>query len=219
MPAATVDRVERAEADLATASEDISDQTPLTEAGAQFNSAAFAVEVAWMRLFADAGCLSGEQQSEAVAAVGEYTAALQAELHTAGFYDGAIDGVYGPGTVDAVEALQAEAGLPETGYVDRATAAALDAKVAEIGGDAATEELAHTAGVQSTLTLAGYWTGPVDGVWTPELTDAVTTFQTDLGVEPTGEIDAATLHALETTIAEARTAATSTTTEETAEDR
>jgi peptidoglycan hydrolase-like protein with peptidoglycan-binding domain len=53
----------------------------------------------------------------------------------------------------------------------------------------------------------------VDGVWTPELTDALTEFQTALGVTPTGTVDAATLHALEQAIADARAAATSTTTE------
>jgi murein L,D-transpeptidase YcbB/YkuD len=212
VPAATVDRVERAEADLADASEGITDETPLTEAGAQFNAAAFAVEAAWLRLFADAGCLSDEQQSEAVAKVAEYTAALQAELQTVGYYDGEIDGVYGSGTVEAVEALQTDSDLPVTGYVDQATAAALDAKLAEVGGAVATDELTHTAGVQSTLKLAGYWTGPVDGVWTPDLTDAVTEFQTALGVTPSGEVDAATLHALEQAVAEAQSAATSSTT-------
>ena len=125
-PEDTIDRVERAEEDLATASEGITDQTPLTEAGAQFNAAAFALEVAWLRLFADAGCLSDEQQAEAVAALAEYTTALQTGLQTAGYYDGEIDGVYGPATVEAVEALQTDADLPVTGYVDRATAAALD---------------------------------------------------------------------------------------------
>ena len=66
--------------------------------------------------------------------------------------------------------------------------------------------------MQSTLKLAGYWTGPVDGEWTPELTTALTAFQTALGVAPTGVVDAATLSALQQTIAEAQTAATSTTT-------
>ena len=51
--------------------------------------------------------------------------------------------------------------------------------------------------VQQTLKLAGYWDGPVDGTWTPELTDALMSFQTDLGVEPTGTVDAATVAAAE----------------------
>jgi peptidoglycan hydrolase-like protein with peptidoglycan-binding domain len=51
--------------------------------------------------------------------------------------------------------------------------------------------------VQQTLKLAGYWTGPVDGTWTAALTDALKSFQTDLGVEPTGTVDAATIAAVE----------------------
>jgi hypothetical protein len=66
--------------------------------------------------------------------------------------------------------------------------------------------------VQSTLTLLGYWTGPVDGEWTPELTEALMELQTDLGVEPTGAVDAATLAALEEAMAQLGTLATSTTT-------
>jgi murein L,D-transpeptidase YcbB/YkuD len=127
VPGATVDRVERAETELATAAEGIAEETPLTQATAQLNAAAFAVEVTWLRLFADAGCLTDDQQQQAVAAVVDYTTALQASLQTAGYYDGEIDGAYGPATVDAVEALQTDTGLPVTGLVDQATAAALDA--------------------------------------------------------------------------------------------
>ena len=142
----------------------------------------------------------------------EYTVALQTSLQTAGYYDGAIDGVYGPSTVAAVKTLQTENGLPVTGLVDQATAAALSTAVEATGGEAAAQAQAHTAAVQSTLKLAGYWTGPVDGEWTPELTAALTAFQISLGVAPTGVVDAATLSALQQSIAEAQTAATSTTT-------
>ena len=212
VPTATVDRVKAAESDLAAASEGITDQTPLTEATAQYNAAAFALEVAWLRLFADAGCLTDEQQEQAVTAVTDYTAALQRDLQTAGYYDGAIDGVYGPLTVDAVEQLQTDNDLTVTGLVDRATAAALDAAVQQVGGQAATQAVADTAALQSTLKLAGYWTGPVDGQWTQELTDALIAFQTDLGVQPTGAVDAATLSALEQRIAEAQATPTPSTT-------
>ena len=211
VPATTVDRVERAETEFAAAAEGITEETPLTEATAQLNAAAFAVEVTWLRLFADAGCLTSEQHEQAVAAVVDYTTALQTSLHTAGYYDGEIDGIYGPDTVDAVEALQTDNDLPVTGLVDRATAAALDAAVGASGDQAATDALTHTAAVQSTLKLAGYWTGAIDGQWTPELTTALETFQADLGVEPTGAVDAATLHALEQNIAEAQAPPTTTT--------
>ena len=60
------------------------------------------------------------------------------------------------------------------------------------------------------LKVAGYWTGPIDGEWTPELTDALKEFQTALGVPPSGAVDTATLNALEETIATAKTLTTTT---------
>lgn len=201
-PSKTVARVEQAEADLAAAQEGISDTTPLAQASQQFNAAAVAVEMSWLRLYADAGCLTDQQQKQAEAAVRDYTVALQEALATAGFYDGDVDGVYGPATVDAVEALQQEQGLPVTGTVDKATEAALRTELDAKGGAAAEKALASTAAVQQTLKLAGYWDGPVDGDWTPELTEALKEFQTELGVEPSGTVDAATVAALEEALAD-----------------
>ena len=207
----TVDRVKQAESDLTKAAEGITDQTPLAKAGAAFNSAAFALEVTWLQLLAEAGCLSDEQHAQAVTKVRDYTVALQTQLQLAGYYKGKVDGVYGPDTVDAVKKLQTDSGLPATGFVDRATALALDAKVQAIGANAATQSLTQTAAVQSVLKVAGYWTGPIDGKWTPELTDALKAFQTALGVPPRGAVDTATLNALEQTIANAKPATTTTT--------
>jgi peptidoglycan hydrolase-like protein with peptidoglycan-binding domain len=136
--------------------------------------------------------------------VRDYTVALQQDLADAGYYKGEVDGVYGPETVEAVQALQKANGLPETGTMDKATEAALRAELEAAGAAAAQEEMASTAALQQTLKLAGYWDGPVDGVWSDELTDALKEFQTDLGVEPTGEVDAATVAAFEQALAEAQ---------------
>ena len=201
VPEATVERVQQAEDDLARTAEGITEETPLVEATAEYNSAAFALQIAWMRLLADAGCLSDEQLAEAVELVTAYTITLQTELQQVGLYAGAIDGIYGPETVAAVKQLQADSGLPETGFVDRATAVALDAMLAELGLQTTAAQMTHTASVQTVLTLTGYWTGPIDGVWTEELTAALQAFQTALGVEPTGEVDAATLAAFEQALA------------------
>jgi peptidoglycan hydrolase-like protein with peptidoglycan-binding domain len=168
--------------------------------------------MAWLQLFNEAGCFTDEQQQKAATAVHDYTAALQTALHTTGYYAGEVDGVYGPSTAEAVQQLQTQNRLPPTGWVDRATAAALDAELLAKGGATATKELTQTAAVQSTLKLAGYWTGPVDGQWTPELTDALKEFQTALDVPPTGAADAATIAALEETIANAKSASTASTT-------
>jgi murein L,D-transpeptidase YcbB/YkuD len=208
VPTATVDRVKQAESDFESAQAGITDKTPLKQASQQFNAAAVALEMSWLRLFSEAGCLD-DQQKEAEAAVHDYAIALQDELKTAGYYKGDVDGVYGDATVAAVEALQKAHGLPVTGTVDKATAAALRSDLEAKGGAAAEQALASTAAVQQTLKLAGFWDGPVDGVWTSALTDAVKSFQTQLGVEPTGEVDAATITALEKAIEAARQAVSS----------
>jgi len=198
---ATVNRIKQGESDLDAAVQGISDETPLAQASQQLNSAAVAVELSWLQLFSEAGCLSTEQEQQAQAAVAEYTTALQTSLKDAGYYAGEVDGVYGPETVDAIEALQEANGLPVTGAVDKATAAALTSELTAKGGEAAVQSVASTAAVQQTLALAGYWTGPVDGEWTPELTAALKSLQTDLGVKPTGTVDAATVAAFEAAIA------------------
>jgi hypothetical protein len=210
VPEATVDRVKKAEDDLSAAFEGVTPETPLTEATEQVNAAAFALQVAWLRLFADAGCLTDQQQAAAVEAVASYTTALQTDLKTAGYLDGAVDGVYGPETVAAVEALQTASDLPVTGFVDRATAVALDQAVQAAGGEAASQAVAHTAALQTALTLAGYWSGPIDGQWSDALTAALGSLQSDLGVPVTGVVDAATLEAMQRAIEEARMPPTTT---------
>lgn len=208
VPAATVTRVEQAEAELATAREGITDQTPLAQAAEQFNAAVVALEMAWLQLVAQSGCLPDDQQEEAVAAARDYTVALQQELAAAGYYGGEIDGVYGPQTVEAVEAVQAESDLPQTGTVDRATEAALQAQADAVAGAAAQQQTASTAALQQTLALAGYWDGPIDGQWSDELTAALSALQTDLGVPVTGTVDALTVAAFQAAVASATAEAT-----------
>jgi peptidoglycan hydrolase-like protein with peptidoglycan-binding domain len=203
-PADSVNRVKQADSDFTAAQEGITPDTPIDQASQQFNAAAVALEVSWLRLLADTGCLTEENQKQAEAAVRDYTVALQKSLADAEYYTGDVDGVYGPATVAAVESLQKAHGLPVTGTVDKATDAALRADLGAKGGAAAKDAVASTAAVQQTLKLAGYWDGPVDGEWTPALTEAVKTFQTDLGVKPTGEVDAATVAAFEKAIAAAQ---------------
>ena len=199
---AGVTRVQEAQTELAAAQAGITDQTPLAQAAEQFNAAAVALEMAWLQLIGDSGCLTQAQQDTAAKAVSSYTTTLQQALADAGYYDAKVDGVYGPKTVAAVEALQKANGLPQTGTLDKATEKALRAELAAKGGAAAQEDTASTAAVQQTLKLAGYWDGPVDGVWTDELTVALEKLQKDLGVKVTGTVDAATIAALEKAIAE-----------------
>ena len=212
VPEDVLNRVEQAEADFTEAANGVDDTTALTDASVQLSSAAFAVQIAWMQLFSAAGCLDDEQRAEAVAAVVEYTTALQSELQVAGYYTGKIDGIYGPETVAAVEALQEAAGLPVTGLVDGPTERALAAAVQAQAGSEAAATASHNAAIQGALKVLGYWDGPIDGVWSDELGSAIAKLQTDLGVEATGIVDAATLHALEEALAAVKASATTTTT-------
>jgi len=203
VPSETIVRVQQAESEFETAQGSISDDTPLRVASQQFNAAAVALELAWLGLYSDAGCLTDPQQEKAVKAVQDYTKALQQDLLDAGHYAGKVDGVYGPTTVAAVETLQKAHGLPVTGAMDKATEAALRTDLAAKGGAAAGAEVASTAAVQQTLKLAGHWDGPVDGQWTPALTDALKAAQTELGVPASGTVDASTIAAVEKAIEEA----------------
>lgn len=198
---ASVTGVEHAEKEFSDTLSGITADTPLTEASEQFNAAVVGLEAAWLQLLAQSGCLSDDRQAEAVAAMKSYTTDLQEALADAGFYEGDVDGIYGPETVHAVESLQKESELPVTGTMDKASAAALQATLDAQAEQEAADELASTAALQQTLALAGYWDGPVDGQWTDELTDAVSQAQADLGVEPSGTVDAATIEAFEAWLA------------------
>jgi peptidoglycan hydrolase-like protein with peptidoglycan-binding domain len=192
----TLEAVRSADAAFTAAIEGIDEETPVTEAGVSFTSAAYALEVAWVRVFADAGCFDDSDEAEAKQWVADYVAALQTDLQAAGYYTGEIDGLYGPGTIDAVERLQAATGLPVTGLPDPATQAALNAALGGIGS-------AQTGAIQGILITLGYYPGPVDGQWSPQLEEALKAFQTDLGVPATGIVDAETLRAFEDALTEA----------------
>ena len=54
--------------------------------------------------------------------------------------------------------------------------------------------------VQQALRFLGFYTGPIDGLESPELTAAVAAFQTSVGLEPTGVIDGNTIAALQASL-------------------
>ena len=192
----SIEAVEEAEQAFDDAVAGIDERTPVTEAGVSFTSAAFQLQVAWTRLFIDAGCLDDEGQVAASEWVSEFVTGLQTDLTTIGLYTGEIDGIYGPETIEAVERLQEEAGLPVTGLPDPATQAALNSALGE-------RESAEIAALQGILTATGHYSGPIDGRWSREVEDALKAFQTELGIPATGVVDAATLRAFEAALAAA----------------
>ncbi len=193
----SIETVEEAEDAFARAA-DIEDRTLVVDAGVEFKSAAYQLEVAWVRLFVDAGCLEGDEEKQAVAQqwVSDYVAAIQTDFRTMGYYTGEIDGIYGPETIAAIERFQTDQGLPVTGLVDPATQAAVNKVLGQ-------RESAQIGALQAILTATGHYTGPVDGVWTPSVEAALIALQRDLGVPATGVIDDATLRALEDALAAA----------------
>ena len=168
----------------------IDEATPIRQAAAEVQGAAFGLEQAYVALFVDAGCLEGN--AAATEAVRSYTTGLQQDLTVLGYYTAEVDGLYGPATVTAVKALQASAGLPQTGVVDPQTEAALLQQLAEKG----TQQSLNVAGLQGALTVAGYYSGPIDGTWTPALESALQAFQEAQDLPATGTLDPDTLAAL-----------------------
>ena len=129
------------------------------------------------------------QQAAIASAV--FTAGLQSALTVLGFYSGPIDGVYDEAVRQAVIALQVDLGLPPTGDYDEATDQALRQELAE--REATVTE--STRQLQVALTELGFYTGPIDGVYSAEVVAAVKALQRQLGVPETGVLDAATTQA------------------------
>lgn len=136
----------------------------------------------------DIAAIRSEQAAFAAAA---FNTKLQQALTLLGFYTGPINGLESPELTAALAAFQASVGLPPTGVMDEATYNALRAALGEYGDlfDSSTKQL------QQLLTDLGYYDGPIDGIWTAQLTEAVKALQRDLGVPETGVLDAATVMA------------------------
>jgi branched-chain amino acid transport system substrate-binding protein len=130
------------------------------------------------------------RQQEALAAA-IFTTRLQQVLTALGYYTGPIDGQWNDEMTAAIATLQVDLGVPVTGVWDEATDAAVRAKYGNIL-DAFTESV---VGLQKLLTDLGFYSGPIDGVYSAEVVAAVKALQRELGVPETGIVDAATLAA------------------------
>jgi len=184
---ASIKRLKDADAAFDKALSNVSDSTPINKASVEVSSAAFTLEVAWLAVFNEAGCL--KDADAAYQKLATYTSALQTDLTVLGFYKGPIDGYYGADTVAAVKAFQKSAGLPETGYPDPATQQAMSTKLAE-------KKSASIAALQTILKAGGFYTGAIDGVWSPAVEGALKAFQKKATLPETGTMDQATLAAL-----------------------
>jgi len=135
---------------------------------------------------------------------------LQQELAQLNYYEGSIDGIMGPQTVQAIKDLQRQAGLPQTGTMNSATEAALHNYL--IHGNSQmnpppdpasnpkpTPTPAYSATVatlQKQLAQLNYYSGPINGLAGPQTTQAITYLQRDAGLPQTGQMNSATQAAL-----------------------
>lgn len=134
---------------------------------------------------------------------------LQSDLQTLGHYDGAIDGLFGPGTNAAISAWQAAASETPTGRLDAKQYAALrveaeKARLTTTAGTATAEEaeippaaapsVIATIGAEDVLALEedlallGFDPGAQDGVADDALAAGVTAWQAGNGEAETGDL-------------------------------
>jgi peptidoglycan hydrolase-like protein with peptidoglycan-binding domain len=134
---------------------------------------------------------------------------VQERLRQVGDYPGAVDGVWGPDSVTALERYQQIHGLQPTGQLNQGTVASLGldpgallsastaATVPPVAPAYPTVLSAHAVSVlQQRLSQLGYYQGSVDGVWGPATQNAIANFQQGRGLQPNGQVNPATVTAL-----------------------
>jgi peptidoglycan hydrolase-like protein with peptidoglycan-binding domain len=132
---------------------------------------------------------------------------LQRFLTIAGFDSGPADGVYGPRTTGAVVGFQLSRGITNDGAVGTETRGEISALGADGGlvdlldPDASVLRPGEATGetvrlLQEWLIIAGFDPGPVDGVYGSATADAVSEFQTGVGLVADGKVGPNTRRAL-----------------------
>jgi peptidoglycan hydrolase-like protein with peptidoglycan-binding domain len=130
---------------------------------------------------------------------------VQQSLRNAGFYNGRIDGMWGPDSHAALEHYQQTHQLLVTGQMNQATAASLGiapdmlvapqtAAAAPFNGGALRP--AAVQSVQARLRGLGFYNGSVDGVWGAGTQEAIERFQQGRGLQPNGQLNPVTLNAM-----------------------
>ena len=150
---------------------------------------------------------SAETPALAIGVSGEDVVRLQRALRELGYFDGNDDGAFGEGTVAAVRRFQLANGLEETGIADSATSMRLYSESpiswedflrnsAAGAGDSGTKVHA----LQYWLRCKGYFEGECTGRYGEDTQRAVRQFQSDVGLEASGDADQETCRALFTDI-------------------
>jgi peptidoglycan hydrolase-like protein with peptidoglycan-binding domain len=135
-------------------------------------------------------------------------AEVQRKLRDRGYYDGAVDGIYGSLTRTAVTNFQRDFGLKPDGIIGPRTLAVLNGSAIGSDIDPPTAAPVPTsppssvaagvsiAEVQRLLRFKGYYSGPIDSVYSPATRSAVVKFQQDQGLKPDGIVGPQTLRVL-----------------------
>jgi peptidoglycan hydrolase-like protein with peptidoglycan-binding domain len=132
---------------------------------------------------------------------------VQDRLRSAGAYSGAVDGVWGPDSVAALQRFQSSHQLQVTGQLNQATVATLGLDPSVLLGTQQallqppvppSENLRPSSvrAIQSQLRGMGFYTGSVDGVWGQSTESAIERFQQGRGLQPNGQLNPATLGAM-----------------------
>jgi peptidoglycan hydrolase-like protein with peptidoglycan-binding domain len=140
------------------------------------------------------------------------TAMVQTRLRELGFYRGPIDGVWGFDSQAALQSFQQARGLQVTGALNEATVAMLNLRDSDVLAAApgavpsqpeppmvvAGDSLSPGAvlAVQRRLRALGFYQGRVDGVWGAGTQAAIESFQQGRGLQPNGQLNPATVAAL-----------------------
>ena len=128
---------------------------------------------------------------------GDEVTRLQQRLQELGYYNGEVDGQYGPGTAEAVRVFQAQHGLDSDGIAGEATRARLYAQDAQTCVPTATPTATPSLlkkgdasdavrEMQQRLKELGYYDGEVDGDFGGGTEEAVRLYQRQNGLDVDG---------------------------------
>lgn len=135
--------------------------------------------------------------------------AIEDELSTRGYYVGSIDGVVDNDTRAAIRTYQSDAGMTIDGQADADLLASLEAD----DSDDDMSDYRLVRNIQVEPNDKGYNAGASDGVFGPSTRRAIVTYQSDAGLEITGEASERLLRHLRNSDVDAETVAEVSTTE------
>jgi peptidoglycan hydrolase-like protein with peptidoglycan-binding domain len=134
--------------------------------------------------------------------------AVQDHLRHVGAYNGAVDGVWGPDSLAALQQFQSSHQLQVTGQLNQATVAALGLDPeAFLGTQQAalppppipspdTLQPSSVRAVQDRLRNLGFYNGAVDGIWGQSTQGAIAQFQQNRGLQPNGQLTPSTVRSM-----------------------